>query len=98
MLGKPVPDFSLHRTGGNTFRLSEQRGERLVLCCYPLHTSGCTTEVADCRAPLSRIQALRLPRGRHLVRLAPAPFSAMKHKNMHGKKVRGIERSTFVID
>ena len=53
MLGKPVPDVSLPRTGGSTFRLSEQRGKRLVLCFYP---------------------------------------------NTYGKKVRGIERSTFLID
>ena len=25
-------------------------------------------------------------------------FGVMKQKNMYGKKVRGIERSTFVID
>jgi peroxiredoxin Q/BCP len=25
-------------------------------------------------------------------------FGVMKHKNMYGRKVRGIERSTFVID
>ena len=27
-----------------------------------------------------------------------AQFGVMKQKNMYGKKVRGIERSTFVID
>ncbi len=30
--------------------------------------------------------------------LACAQFSVMKMKNMYGKQVRGIERSTFVID
>lgn len=25
-------------------------------------------------------------------------FSVMKNKNMYGKQVRGVERSTFVID
>ena len=35
MLGKPVPDFSLPRTGGRTFRLSEQRGKTLALYFYP---------------------------------------------------------------
>ena len=29
---------------------------------------------------------------------ACAQFGVMKQKNMYGKKVRGIERSTFVID
>lgn len=26
------------------------------------------------------------------------PFGVMKDKNMYGRKVRGIERSTFLID
>ena len=30
--------------------------------------------------------------------LACTMFGVMKMKNMYGKKVRGIERSTFVID
>ena len=29
---------------------------------------------------------------------ACAQFGVMKMKNMYGKKVRGIERSTFVVD
>ena len=50
MLGKPVPDFSLPSTGGNSFQLSSQRGSKLVLYFYPKdNTPGCTTEGADFR-------------------------------------------------
>src|SRR3970040_2432662 len=45
MPGNPVADFSLPATGGGTFRLSEQRGKKLVLYFYPKdNTPGCTTE------------------------------------------------------
>jgi peroxiredoxin len=65
MLGKPVPDSSLPCTGGSNFRLSEQRGKRLVLYFSPDLRDG---------------------------------FGVMKPKSMYGKKVRGIEPSTFVVD
>ena len=123
MLGKPVPDFSLPATGGNTFRLSDQRGKALVLYFYPKdNTPGCTVEGEDFR---DRHKAFRragcevfgLSRdslGSHekfkskmkfpfelladADEVACKQFGVMKLKNMYGKKVRGIERSTFVVD
>jgi len=93
MLGKPVADFSLKSTGGSTFRLSEQRGTRLVPYFYPKDdTPGCTAEGSDFRDRGS-LKSLSYPEER-----ACTPFGVMKDKNMYGKKVRGIERSTFVID
>ena len=47
MLGKPAPDSSLGSTGGNTFRLSEQRGQRLVPHFYPQHDSPLCTSGGD---------------------------------------------------
>ena len=45
MPGNPVADFALPATGGGTFRLSEQRGKKLVLYFYPKdNTPGCTAE------------------------------------------------------
>ena len=45
MLNKPVKDFSLPSTDGNTFKLSDHRGTKLVLYFYPKdNTPGCTTE------------------------------------------------------
>jgi len=47
--GQAVPDFSVASTGG-TFRLSEQRGQHLVLFFYPrANTPGCTQEAQDFR-------------------------------------------------
>jgi peroxiredoxin Q/BCP len=123
MLGKPVPDFSLQATGGNTFSLSAACGSKVVLYFYPKdNTPGCTTEGADFR---DRHKAFRRAGcevfgvSRDSVKshetfkakmkfpfellsdpeeAACSQFGVMKQKNMYGKKVRGIERSTFVID
>ncbi len=49
-LGKKLPDFSLPATGEGTFKLSEQRGKKLVLYFYPKDsTPGCTREGQDFR-------------------------------------------------
>jgi peroxiredoxin Q/BCP len=66
-------------------------------------TPGCTTEGAEFRdrhGELRRADSLSLqPRlqGEDEIPVRTL-FGVMKQKNMHGKKVRGIERSTFVID
>jgi peroxiredoxin Q/BCP len=103
MLGKQVPDFSLQATGGTSFQLSALRGTKLVLYFYPKdNTPGCTAEGADFRdLHAERFkEKMRFP-----FELLSDPdeavckqFGVMKDKVMYGKKVRGIERSTFVID
>lgn len=123
MLGKPVKDFSLPSTGGATFKLSEHKGNKLVLYFYPKdNTPGCTTESvqfgefhkqfakAGCEIfGLSRDSLkshenfkakFSLPFGllSDAEEAACAQFGVIKMKNMYGKKVRGIERSTFVLD
>ena len=123
MLGKPVPDFSLPATGGNTFRLSDQRGKALVLYFYPKdNTPGCTLEGEDFRSRhkafrragcevfgLSRDSLASHEKFKAKMKFpfelladpdeaACKQFGVMKLKNMYGKKVRGIERSTFVVD
>jgi len=123
MPGKAVKDFSLPSTGGGAFRLSDQRGKKLVVYFYPKDsTPGCTAEGADFR---DRYTAFRKT-GAEVVGVSRdsiksheafkakmkfpfellsdadealcAQFGVIKMKNMYGKKVRGIERSTFVID
>jgi thioredoxin-dependent peroxiredoxin len=123
MLGKPVPDFSLPSTGGGTFKLSSDRGSKLVLYFYPKdNTPGCTTEGADfrdlhqqfrnaraevfgiSRDSLKSHEAFKAKMKFPFELLSDADetacklFGVIKMKNMYGKKVRGIERSTFVID
>jgi peroxiredoxin Q/BCP len=80
--------------------LSEQRGTRLVLYFYPKDdTPGCTTEGSDFpheafKAKLKFPFELLADPGEQ----ACTQFGVMKDRNLYGKKVRGIERSTFVID
>jgi len=51
MPGKAVKEFSLPSTGGS-FKLSEQRGKKLVVYFYPKdNTPGCTAEGAGPRFP-----------------------------------------------
>lgn len=47
-IGQSAPDFILPRDGGDTVRLSDQRGQKVVLYFYPKdNTPGCTTEALD---------------------------------------------------
>ncbi len=49
-IGKPVPDLEREMTGGKTFRLSDYRGQKVVIYFYPKdNTPGCTTEGQDFR-------------------------------------------------
>jgi len=59
------------------------------LCFYPKdNTPGCTTVYGVSRDSLKSHDSFK----------ACTPFGVIKDKNPYGKKVRGIERSTFVID
>jgi len=122
MLGKPVPDFSLPSTGGNTFR-SKERGKKLVLYFYPKdNTPGCTTQGADFRDAHTAFRragceiygisrdSLKSHQGFKAKMKFPFEllsdedetvcklFDVIKMKSMYGRKVRGIVRSTFVVD
>jgi peroxiredoxin Q/BCP len=123
LLSKGVKDFSLPSTGGGAFRLSEQRGKKLVLYFYPKdNTPGCTVEGGDFRDRYKEFRkagaevvgvsrdSIKSHEGFKAKMKFPfellsdadeelcAQFGVIKMKNMYGKKVRGIERSTFVID
>ena len=44
-LNKPVPDFELPATGDKTVRLSDLRGQNVLIYFYPKdNTPGCTLE------------------------------------------------------
>ena len=123
MLGKPVKDFTLPSTGGAPFKLSEHKGNKLVLYFYPKdNTPGCTTEglgfrdhhkefrKAGCDVFGVSRDSVKSHEGFKAKQAFPfellsdaeeaacAQFGVIKMKNMYGKKVRGIERSTFVLD
>lgn len=122
-VGKKVPDFSLLATGDSTFKLSDYRGERVVLYFYPKDaTPGCTTEGQDFRDNHRKFRArkthvfgisrdsiashekFRNKQEFPFALLSDADekacrlFDVIREKNMYGRKVMGIERSTFLID
>ena len=48
--GAPAPDFSCHATDGSTIKLSDFRGQKLVLYFYPMDdTPGCTAQACSLR-------------------------------------------------
>ncbi|HEY7604753.1 MAG TPA: thioredoxin-dependent thiol peroxidase [Gaiellaceae bacterium] len=48
--GKPAPDFELTSDAGETIRLADLRGKRVVLYFYPRdHTPGCTRQACGIR-------------------------------------------------
>jgi peroxiredoxin Q/BCP len=49
-IGQPLPDFELHATDEQVFRIADFRGKNVVLYFYPKDsTPGCTTEGQDFR-------------------------------------------------
>jgi peroxiredoxin Q/BCP len=121
-IGKPVPNFKLHGTGGEV-SLTSLRGNPVILYFYPRDdTPGCTTEgcgFRDEHAKFRKRKVVILGVSRDTLAshekfkakyefpfdlLSDGDeglcklFDVIKEKNMYGKKVMGIERSTFLID
>ena len=121
--GAPVPDFELPATGDKTVRLSDLKGNNVVIYFYPRDsTPGCTLEGQDFRDNIEEFTAHRtviLGVSRDSIKshekfksnqafpfdllsdeteLLCTMFDVIREKNMYGKKVMGIERSTFLID
>jgi thioredoxin-dependent peroxiredoxin len=57
-IGEMAPDFALPNQDGETVKLSDFRGKRVVLFAYPkAGTSGCTTQACGFRDEMPRIEA-----------------------------------------
>jgi peroxiredoxin Q/BCP len=122
MLNQTVPEFELPATGGKNFKLSDYRGNILILYFYPKDaTPGCTTQgiqFRDAYADFKAVNAEVFGISRDTIKshenfktkftfpfdllsdteeVACNLFNVIKMKNMYGKQVRGIERSTFII-
>jgi thioredoxin-dependent peroxiredoxin len=122
-IGNLMPDFEVHATGNKAVKLSNYRGNYVVLYFYPKDsTPGCTQEGQDFRDNIEKFKALNavvLGVSRDSVKshenfkckqefpfdlISDADetlcqlFDVIKMKNMYGKQVQGIERSTFLID
>src|SRR6266702_8430694 len=56
-VGKPAPDFKAAITSGETIRLSDFRGRKVVLYFYPKDdTPGCTVEACGFRDAYSEFE------------------------------------------
>jgi peroxiredoxin Q/BCP len=122
-LGATIADFEADATNDLRFKLSDYRGNHLILYFYPRdNTPGCTTEGQDFKQHFNDFEALntiifgisRDSLASHQkfkakydfpFQLIADPdeticniFDVIKMKNMYGKQVRGIERSTFLIN
>src|SRR3981189_3076691 len=59
--GDPAPGFELTTDTGETLRLADLAGNRVVLYAYPAAmTPGCTTQACDFRDSLSALKAAGL--------------------------------------
>jgi thioredoxin-dependent peroxiredoxin len=68
--GDPAPDFSLTTDTGETLRLADLAGKRVVLYAYPAAmTPGCTKQACDFRDSLSSLKAA----GLEVVGISPDP-------------------------
>ncbi len=122
-IGKKVPDINLPATGEKDIKISDLKGNNVVLYFYPKDsTPGCTREGQDFRdnhLKFKRRNTIVLGVSRDSIKSHEkfrekqqfpfeliseheeklcALFDVIKMKNMYGKQVRGIERSTFLID
>jgi peroxiredoxin Q/BCP len=66
--GDPAPDFALATDTGETLRLADLAGQRVILYAYPAAmTPGCTTQACDFRDSLDSLVA----RGLTVVGISP---------------------------
>jgi peroxiredoxin Q/BCP len=88
VVNKPIPEFEANATGGIKVTNTSHNGNVLVLYFYPKdNTPGCTTEAMQFR-----------DKYKDFVKAGAEVFGVVKNKIMYGKKVKGIERSTFLVD
>ena len=79
-VGDPAPDFELKSDTGDTVRLSDFRGRRVVLYFYPKDdTTGCTTQACGFRDAYPQIEE------RNAVVLGVSPDSEASHRKVKTK-------------
>jgi peroxiredoxin Q/BCP len=104
---KPAPNFTLPDQNGTSQRLSDHRGQWVVVYFYPKDdTPGCTTEACsfrDGRDHLEKHQVadkyglnftLLSDRDRSVVQA----YGAVGDKSMFGRTFLGIKRNTYLIN
>ncbi len=79
-VGDLAPDFELESDAGENVRLSDLRGQRVVLYFYPKdNTPGCTTEACELRDRQPKL------RRRGAVVLGVSPDSVKSHQKFKAK-------------
>ncbi len=121
--GEEVPDIELPAWPDGALKLSDLRGQWVVLYFYPRdNTPGCTSEACGFRdatadfnhgnATIVGVSRDSLASHQRFAGKQSLPFrliadadealcgvfDVVRMKNMYGRQVRGIERSTFLID
>jgi peroxiredoxin Q/BCP len=75
-VGDPAPDFELPGTGGNTYRLSNYRGRKLILAFYPGDaTTVCTKQFCSYRDDGDRLDQL----GAEVLGISPQSLESHEH-------------------
>ena len=122
-VGDKAPTFSLADADGNTVKLSDFKGRKVIVYFYPAaSTPGCTREACDFRdnlrdlndagldvvgispdkpAKLAKFrdaEGLTFPLLGDEDRSVLTAWGAFGEKQMYGKTVTGVIRSTFLID
>lgn len=121
--GDAAPDFALADAAGETVRLTDFAGKRVIVYFYPAaFTPGCTTEACDFRDNLASLQGagyavvgisaddvatlarfaaedrLDFPLLSDPDNAVAKAYGAWGEKEIQGKTLTGVLRSTFVID
>lgn len=121
--GDKAPAFNLPDADGNTVKLSDYKGRRVVVYFYPAaSTPGCTKQACDFRDSLAELneagidvvgispdkpeklakfrdaEGLTFPLLSDPERKVLTAYGAFGEKQMYGKTVTGVIRSTFVVD
>jgi peroxiredoxin Q/BCP len=75
LVGKPAPDFSLPNEAGNTIRLGDFLGQKVVLYFYPkAMTPGCTVQACGIRDSIDQFKA----RGAVVLGISPDPSARLQ--------------------
>jgi thioredoxin-dependent peroxiredoxin len=100
VVNKPLPEFEANATGGVRVSNTSHNGKVMVLYFYPKdNTPGCGVSRDNMKSHDEFKTKLELP----FELIADTEekmchmFGVVKNKIMYGKKVKGIERSTFLV-